>query len=180
MTPLRQRRLAARLSAKSSTWEMTMQSTAADDGMPSSEENLERLRHIPLLRGPCVPSPPNTDTHQTTRRPASSYHALPGLARSPPPSPPYQPLPDHPPRRRGTVAARAEGAVTDCAVGSGEWAEPPHSPRTLRHRGAKIGIFSDFSTPEDTPKIRVKMGSGERCPDPLFGGHRTGVSAPMT
>ena len=180
MTPLRQRRLAARLSAKSSTWEMTMQSTAADDGMPSSEENLERLRHIPLLRGPCVPSPPNTDTHQTTRRPASPYHALPGLARSPPPSPPYlAPLAPHASGPDHGGGARI-GCGADCAVGSGEWAEPPHSPRTLRHRGAKIGIFSDFSTPEDTPKIRVKMGSGERCPDPLFGGHRTGVSAPMT
>ena len=29
----------------------------------------------------------------------------------------------------------------DCAVGSGEWAEPPHSPWTLRRRGRKKAHF---------------------------------------
>ena len=38
--------------------------------------------------------------------------------------------------------ARACGA--DCAVGSGEWAEPPHSPWTLRRRGSKMAIFWPF------------------------------------
>lgn len=36
-------------------------------------------------------------------------------------------------------------AAADCAVGSGEWAEPPHSPWTLRHRGPKKAIFCLFS-----------------------------------
>ena len=37
--------------------------------------------------------------------------------------------------------------ATDCAVGSGEWAEPPHYPWTLRRRGRKMAIFWPFFGP---------------------------------
>ena len=42
------------------------------------------------------------------------------------------------------LARRAKRGSTDCAVGSGEWAEPPHSPWTLRRRGRKKGNFWPF------------------------------------
>ena len=36
--------------------------------------------------------------------------------------------------------ARTRGP-TDCAVGSGQWAEPPHSPTTVHRRGSKSRNF---------------------------------------
>jgi len=45
----------------------------------------------------------------------------------------------------GTAARSELLAAVDCAVGSGEWAEPPHSPWTLRHRASKKAIFRPFS-----------------------------------
>ena len=71
----------------------------------------------------------------------------------PPEAPPHTPTtppcrpPSAPPARRplGRGGKRARGA--DCAVGSGEWAEPPHSPWTLRRRGSKMAIFGHFFGP---------------------------------
>ena len=55
--------------------------------------------------------------------------------RDPPPNPPRVVV--------GGGGARTRG-VADCAVGSGEWAEPPHSPWTLRRRYPKKANFSPF------------------------------------
>ena len=71
------------------------------------------------------------------------------------PPTPHPPCPPCPPSRGGWsgTAARSELlAAVDCAVGSGEWAEPPHSPWTLRHRGPKRAIFCPFSGSEDSAK----------------------------
>ena len=35
----------------------------------------------------------------------------------------------------------ARSTRTDCAVGSGQWAEPPHSPTTVHRRGSKSRNF---------------------------------------
>ena len=45
-----------------------------------------------------------------------------------------------------------------CAVGSGEWAEPPHSPWTLRRRGPKMGIFCPFLEALRGPFLDPKRG----------------------
>ena len=42
-------------------------------------------------------------------------------------------------RRRWRVHGCGSGA--DCAVGSGQWAEPPHSPTTVHRRGSKSRNF---------------------------------------
>ena len=39
------------------------------------------------------------------------------------------------------------GGGADCAVGSGEWAEPPHYPWTFRRRSGKNAIFWAFFDP---------------------------------
>ena len=38
-------------------------------------------------------------------------------------------------------ASSFDCAGTDCAVGSGQWAEPPHSPTTVHRRGSKSRNF---------------------------------------
>ena len=53
------------------------------------------------------------------------------------------PRPD--PARAGPSARF--GACADCAVGSGEWAEPPHYPWTFRRRPGKKAIFLAFFDP---------------------------------
>ena len=79
-----------------------------------------------------------------------------------------QPLPPDP--LAGPIArswwrrvARTRGP-TDCAVGSGEWAEPPHSPWTLRRRVQKNAFFGRFSRPED----RAKKGTFRSSFGPPF------------
>ena len=52
-----------------------------------------------------------------------------------------------------TRAASLAAQDTDCAVGSGEWAEPPHSPWTLRHRVPKKAIFCLFSASRGQRKM---------------------------
>ena len=68
------------------------------------------------------------------------------------------------------AAAAAGRARADCAVGSGEWAEPPHSPWTLRRRGSKMAIFWPFFDPRESCFGRACGGGGrpargppERC-----------------
>ena len=47
-----------------------------------------------------------------------------------------------PVRARAVAAAVARDSTrTDCAVGSGQWAEPPHSPTTVHRRGSKSRNF---------------------------------------
>ena len=48
-------------------------------------------------------------------------------------------------RRRRLATGRLRA---DCAVGSGEWAEPPHSPWTLRRSPKKRPFFALFSGPD--------------------------------
>lgn len=90
---------------------------------------------------------------------------LPPTAPSTTPTPAGRP--DQPPAasqppvrgvRRGAVSARDRNA--DCAVGSGEWAEPPHSPGLLRHRGEKSAIFAPFFHPEDPPRTSPQDSRG--------------------
>ena len=71
------------------------------------------------------------------------------LSRTPQPTSAPPPIATGDPRERGGTGRSVERAPgADCAVGSGEWAEPPHSPWTLRFSGAKIGIFCLFLVPE--------------------------------
>ena len=62
---------------------------------------------------------------------------------------------------------------TDCAVGSGQWAEPPHPPWALHRRGVRR---STFWGPPRAPLRRAPRGSSARSglsPD-LSGGQQTG------
>ncbi|MCP4485775.1 MAG: hypothetical protein GY820_00360, partial [Gammaproteobacteria bacterium] len=92
-------------------------------------------------------APSRTQTRGTTtataRLPTPPPLPPPPRARGDPVHEP--PLP--PGTGRGVACGGASSfdcAGTDCAVGSGEWAEPPHSPWTLRRRGPKMGIFCTF------------------------------------
>ena len=83
--------------------------------------------------------------------------------RSPrPPRPRRPPAPPTPPAAPGTVvgrrAARRTLCSADCAVGSGEWAEPPHSPWTLHWTPQKKGIFCPFRGVPGNPPARVRGG----------------------
>ena len=91
--------------------------------------------------------------------PEATYTSLPpcpqGGPAGPYPTPTTQPpCPLHPPpsplRERRSGRAAKEPAGADCAVGSGEWAEPPHSPWTLRRRGQKKGNFCPFFGPRES------------------------------
>ena len=42
---------------------------------------------------------------------------------------------------RGTADGSRAARGADCAVGSGQWAEPPHSPTTVHRRGSKSRNF---------------------------------------
>ena len=92
-------------------------------------------------------------------------------AKPPPPRhpTPHPPAPPDPPRRPGRERAACGGARdgtrTDCAVGSGEWAEPPHSPWTLRRRVRKSALFWAFSGSRGQCQKHPFWGPG----GPLFG-----------
>ena len=109
-------------------------------------------RKAPARTSPSWRQPPCRDQRQTETPPqggeAPPHPAgrAPYYPPTPPPAEPLGPL----------LTSRAEGPLNrpgaDCAVGSGEWAEPPHSPWTLRHRGPKRAIFCPFSGSEDSAK----------------------------
>ena len=83
--------------------------------------------HNPFRR-PTNPPPHRPACRQATTRPGESWNVA-GLGRV---------------RcavgRHGLRRARASQR-TDCAVGSGQWAEPPHSPTTVHRRGSKSRNF---------------------------------------
>ena len=85
-------------------------------------------------------------------------------ATVPPPKAPHSPGQRDPAERApdGRVRAGAGRSAytgsTDCAVGSGEWAEPPHSPWTLRRRARKK---ADFGPPRGGPE--GAFGARESC-----------------
>ena len=62
--------------------------------------------------------------------------------------------------RAGAARLSAVRRATDCAVGSGEWAEPPHSPWTLRRRVRKSALFWAFSGSRGQCQNRPFRGSG--------------------
>jgi hypothetical protein len=86
----------------------------------------------------------------------------PGAPRAPRDPPGTPPGPPEPPSdgRHGRRRARASQR-TDCAVGSGEWAEPPHSPWTLLPGGQKRAIFRPFLRPSATLLHRPSQATGE-------------------
>ena len=99
-----------------------------------------------------------TERSSTTQQKQSTTHRTAG-----PQAPPHKP---REPRGRpggGRPGARAT-LHADCAVGSGEWAEPPHSPWTLRRRVQKNAFFGRFSGPED----RAKKGTFRSSFGPPF------------
>ena len=106
--------------------------------------------------GPCV----RGERSSTTRNRTLTY---PPLGVAPPLSSPENPPhpPDHHLPDRGPLA---RGGGADCAVGSGEWAEPPHSPWTLRRRVQKSAIFGPFPWPED----RARKGTFRSSFGPPF------------
>ena len=65
---------------------------------------------------------------------------------------------DHP---AGDAAAR-DSACADCAVGSGQWAEPPHPPWALHRRGSPEGTFwpPAGGPPPEAPEDQSPRGSG--------------------
>ena len=72
------------------------------------------------------------------------------------------PAPGPDPARTAAVCGGArDGTRTDCAVGSGEWAEPPHYPWTFRRRSKKKGHFSAFFDPF--------LGRGRSCFEAALG-----------
>ena len=60
-------------------------------------------------------------------------------------------------------------AAADCAVGSGEWAEPPHPPWALHRRGGPEGTFwpPAGGPPPDPPEDQSPQG-GMGGPSPLL------------
>lgn len=128
------------------------------------------------------------------RPPEVSPHAPPGRALAPAaparrprrrPHTTYTPHPTDTPRTprgpppggrsRWRVLRRARS--TDCAVGSGEWAEPPHSPWTLRRRVQKKAIFWPFSGPEN-PAQEAPRGPSGASRDPPGGLYPTPGTGP--
>ena len=89
-----------------------------------------------------------------------------GLRPEPPAAPPAAPADRGVRRRLATGRLRA-----DCAVGSGEWAEPPHSPWTLHPRGAKRGHFCPLTPLGSTPGRWPAGGPGPPAGGPAPRGH---------
>ena len=61
------------------------------------------------------------------------------------------------------VRCGARGRLNaDCAVGSGEWAEPPHPPWALHRRGAPAGTFwpPARGPPPEPPEDQSPWGDG--------------------
>ena len=83
------------------------------------------------------------------------------------------------------VVSRADGrsaAATDCAVGSGEWAEPPHPPWALHRRGAPAGTFwpPARGPPPEPPEDQSPWGGGGSAhPDPLRANRRCRRAPPV-
>ena len=58
---------------------------------------------------------------------------------------------------------RSATQSTDCAVGSGQWAEPPHPPWALHRRGVRRRLFlgsRQDPPPEGPPRINAQGGVG--------------------
>ena len=106
-------------------------------------------------------------TPSTPRHPRPPADPLSGGPRPPRPRP-RPPLPPGPSRAR-RACVRPATQRTDCAVGSGEWAEPPHSPWTLRAGVRKRAIFRPFSPERQTP-----LRGPARRPMSLAGGSSEG------
>ena len=110
---------------------------------------------------------------------------LPGTDNRPPTTllPPSSPPPDPPPpATSGVHGVRAGGGArgsqaADCAVGSGEWAEPPHSPWTLRRRGPKKAIFWPFFGARESC-LYPRRATPESPPGPPRSGAQGGLLDP--
>ncbi len=111
--------------------------------------------HTEVNHGPRGTSPFLRPPRRITE--STSTHAP--YTHPPTHTPPTRTAPPGPSREPANAAAH-DGAVgalaaADCAVGSGEWAEPPHPPRTLRRRPV-------WRTPKRGP-ARQPTGTVWRC-----------------
>ena len=79
---------------------------------------------------------------------------------------------------RRVGARRRRSDFADCAVGSGQWAEPPPPPWALHRRGGPEGTFwtPAGGPPPDPPEDQSPGGGGGSCPLPILRA-RTGGNA---
>jgi len=125
-------------------------------------------------RGPCARTKSGPRIHKPQNILPLTFPHAPPTPRGPP-----RPPPD-PPRGRAWRPVRVRGvrrlAGADCAVGSGEWAEPPHSPWTLRRRVQKCALFDPFLSSDRGSKrghFLAFLGSAGTPEDPCrFTRHR--------
>ena len=132
-------------------------------------------------------APPAADGHiaagdcHTPIRPPRNKHNLPQKKREffSIFSPSGRPGPARKRSRRAVaaVARRARSTGADCAVGSGEWAEPPHSPWTLRRRGPKKGNFCPFFGARESC-LYPRRATPESPPGPPRSGAQGGLLDP--
>ena len=64
---------------------------------------------------------------------------------------------------RCVACGRGAARSADCAVGSGQWAEPPHPPWALHRRGVRRRLFlgsRQDPPPEGPPRINAQGGVG--------------------
>ena len=141
------------------------------NGVTSLAEALwVRLRGSPLARRASVTCKPRRQAEERKRR----------APNNPPATPPPLPFlasisaPLSCSRRRfgarwdpcGDGARRPRAHGTDCAVGSGQWAEPPHPPWALHRRGSPEGTFwpPAGGPPPEAPEDQSPQGGSGGAP----------------